>query len=537
MADILTTSYGLISLREKLPSHLRERGVSLEFRKAVAGLLLVIPLYALVIKSDSNYFFPELGLGTILLLGFAVRRWSRRREGWILVSVFLGAALFQNLILGIFLGFGIPGSAFPVLALIELKTLLLYGGAFLLMVFSFRRKSLNLLEVLGGKAGVFFVSWMLLSLVFSPAGWFSKIAYLRNFLAAFAGWQLGKLSVRRVLDFDRSVGVFLVMGIFVALFSVVEIFSPDIWTNQLHLGVLTAVKGPVSNITDFFGVIVHRLFTAVGTPINAAFIVGAMLLFAWSLNRRGLSLAFLSELVLTFAKSGMLATLVGVAVLFGVKRRMRSADFRRYSLYGVLGAGALVVLYLKYLGVSLAAITTNEVQANTAVGHVVGLVAGMQDLASHPLGRGLGMGGNWTSVGQIVGFTARTRQSATAFLFHGSESDVGALLYQLGIVGLAAFLAWCGARFRELLAVYNSLRISFPAHARLALAALGICLGVLIASLFTEAAYSPQVSGMVFIFGGLAAGLGSIVGLEKPPAAGSPFGGSNTNISGSREGV
>jgi hypothetical protein len=535
MADSLMTSYGLISLREKLPGNLRERGVSLEFRRAVIGLLLITPLYALVLKSDGLYFSLELALGLGLLLGLALRRWKRRREGWILVSVFLGAALFQNLILGIFLGFGVPGSAFPVLVLIELKTLLLYGGAFLLTVFSLRRKRMNLLEVLGGKAGVLFVAWMLLSLLVSPASWFSKIAYLRSFLAAFAGWQLGKLSVRRVLDFDRSIGVFLVMGIFVALFSAVEFFSPDIWTNQLHLGVLTAVKGPVSNITDFFGVIGHRLFTAIGTPINAGFIVGAMLLFAWSLNRRRLTLAFLSELVLTFAKSGMLATLVGGAVLFGVKRKIRSAEFRRYALYGVLGAGALVVLYLKYLGVSLSDITTTEMQANTAVGHVVGLVTSMQDLVLHPFGRGLGMGGNWTSVGQIVGFTARTRQSATAFLFHGSESDVGALLYQLGIVGLAAFLAWCGARFRELIAVYNSLRISFPVHARLALAALGICLGVLIASLFTEAAYSPQVSGLVFMFGGLAVGLGSVVGLNRPPGAGLPSEGNRTAIPGRKE--
>ena len=535
MADSLMTSYGLISLREKLPANLRERGVSLELRRAVIGLLLVVPLFGLVLAGGNFSFFAELAAGTGLLLGFAVRRWSRRREGWILVSIFLGAAIFQNLIIGIFLGFGMPGSALPVLVLVELKTLLLYGGAFLLTVFNFRRKGTDRVGLLGGKAGIFFVSWMLLSLVFSPASWFSKMAYLRNFLAAFAGWQLGKLSVRRVQDFDRSVGVLLTMGIFVALFSVVEIFSPDIWTNQLHLGVLTAVKGPVSNITDFFGVIVHRLFTAVGTPINAAFIVGAMLLFAWALDRRGLSLAFLSELVLTFAKSGILATLVGGAVLFGVKQRIRPADFRRYALHGVLGAGVLVVFYLKYLGISLAAITTNEVQANTAVGHVVGLVSSLQDLVRHPFGWGLGMGGNWTSVGQIVGLTARTRQSATAFLFHGSESDVGALLYQLGIVGLAAFVAWCGARFRELLAVYNQLRISFPVHARLALAALGICLGVLVASLFTEAAYSPQVSGIVFMFGGLAVGLGSIVGLNRISQAGPPVGGNGSALPGRKE--
>lgn len=534
MADSLTTSYGLISLREKLPSNLRERGVSLEFRRAVIGLLLVIPLYALVLVGGSLDFYPGLALGVGLLLGLVVRRWRRHREGWILVSLFLAAALFQNLILGVLLGFGVPGSTFPVLVLIELKTLVLYGGAFLLTVFSFRRRGMKLVDVLGGKAGVFFVAWMLLSLLFSPAGWFSKIAYLRNFLAAFAGWQLGKLAVRRVLDFDRSVGVLLVMGIFVALFSVIELFSPDIWTNQLHLGVLTALKGPVSNWTDFFGLGVHRLFTAIGTPINAAFILGVLLLFAWSLNRRGLSFVFLAELLLTFAKSGMLATLVGGAVLFGVKRRIRFETFRRYAIYGVLAAALAVALYFRYLGISLGNIA-NEIHHNTAVGHVVGLVVGLQDLVRHPFGRGLGVGGNWTSVGQIVGFEAKSPQSPTAYIFRGSESDIGALLYQLGIMGLVAFVAWCGARFRELLAVYNSLRISFPSHARLSLAALGTCLGVLIASLFTEAAYSPQVSGVVFTFGGLAVGLGSVVGIGSAQGNAPASSANNATLPGNKE--
>ena len=527
-------SFGLTSLREKLPSHLRERSVSLEFRRAVIGLLLVVPLFALIIASGSLYFYPELALGVGFLLGFAVRRWSRCREGWLLVSVFLGAALFQNLFLGIFLGYTNLENPFAVLVLVELKTMLLYGGAFLLTIVNFRRRKGSLIDVMGGKAGSFFVSWMLLSLLFSPAGWFSKVAYLRNYLAAFAGWQLGRLCVRRVLDFDRSVGIFLAMGVFVTFFSLVELCQPNIWKDQLHLGLMTALKGPVADLTDFFGLVVHRLFTAVGTPINAAFILGFMLLFAWSLKWRVLSLALLGELLLTFAKSGMLAALVGGAVLFSVRRRVRFETFRRHALYGVLAALLLVVFYLRYLGVSLSGITS-EIHANTAVGHVVGLVVSVQDVFRYPFGRGLGVGGNWTSVGKLVGFEARTTRSPIAYLFHGSESDIGAVLYQLGIVGLAAFLVWCGMRFRELLAVYNGLRVSFPIHARLALAALGGCLGVLIASLFTEAAYSPQVSGVVFTLGGLASGLGSVAGIGRAPGKAPASSVNNAPMPGNKE--
>jgi len=151
------------------------------------------------------------------------------------------------------------------------------------------------------------------------------------------------------------------------------------------------------------------------------------------------------------------------------------------------------------------------------VGHVTGLLMALRGLLQYPLGRGLGAGGNLTSVAQIVGVLPRSpSSSADAYLFHGSESDIGALTYQLGIIGLVAFVAWFVNRSKDLLDAYNGLRESFPRRGRLVLATLGACLGVVIASLFTEATYIPQVSGVIFMFGGLVVEYQLIVTVRWP---------------------
>jgi hypothetical protein len=118
---------------------------------------------------------------------------------------------------------------------------------------------------------------------------------------------------------------------------------------------------------------------------------------------------------LTLGKAGWLITAVGVTyvLVVSVVRRLREPAWLASMAAGLIGALVVISLVLEASG-----------SATGALAHFDGLRQGIGSLTDAPLGRGLGIGGNFGA-----GILA-------------AESTFGVIMVQLGVLGLLIWAAW-----------------------------------------------------------------------------------------------
>jgi hypothetical protein len=465
-------------------------------------------VYSLVILNGSPSFFYYYAL-MVLGLIFVCFVSTQAEGGWLFSALFFGAVCFQNLFLGALLGIPLALKKDPILFMVEIKTVLLFAGwaAFLLDVFR-RRISLKRERIeFGGIAGIAFALLVATSFVISPGSLFGRASYVRNFLSPVAGWYLGKLAVQKKRNFDRIVGIMLSIGLLLSIVSVIELINPRLWIDYLQMDLLLQYKGPTAEYTDFLGYGVRRLFTGVGTPINASFIFSLLFLLGLFTRRYWLAGLFGLQAFLTFAKAGMLVAFVGTLLFVFRHQIEKGRSWKRAALISVPGFLLLTIAYFRFVGATTSQMTATGSQgiySNSAVGHVQGLVGGLMDLPRAPLGRGLGTSGNMNEVGANIDYSQADYAERYA---GGAESSIGVMLYQLGMLALIFFFAWCFARMKELFLAFRKFRLGYPQYANVALAALAACLGVLLAAFVSEAGLVPQTAGVIFMFGGMVSSL------------------------------
>jgi hypothetical protein len=471
-------------------------------------VFMVAAIYSLVMANRSQWFFVWYGLaiGAALIIPFLSAKWE---GGWLFAALFFGAVCFQNLFLGASLGLTNAFKKDPILFMVEIKTVLLFAGwgVFLLDVLR-RRISLKRERTeFGGIPGMAFALLIAGSFLLSPGSLFARTAYVRNFLSPVAGWYLGRLAVQKKHNFDRIVGIMLSVGVLLSIVSLVELINPRVWIDYLQLDLLIAYKGPTAEYTDFLGYVVRRLFTGVGTPINASFIFSLLFLLALFMRRYWLAGLFGLQAFLTFAKAGMLVAFVGTLLFIFRHQVEKGRSWKRAALISVPAFLLLTAAYFRFVGATTGQMTATDWQgiySNTVVGHVEGLVGGLRSVLRAPFGEGLGTSGNMNEVGANIDYS--TADYGDRYI-GGAESSVGVILFQLGLVGLILLFAWYFRRMQELFLAFRQFMHTYPVYAGLALAGLGACLGDILAQLFSEAALVPQAAGIVFMFGGMVCSL------------------------------
>jgi hypothetical protein len=195
-----------------------------------------------------------------------------------------------------------------------------------------------------------------------------------------------------------------------------------------------------------------------------------------------LSLAAFLMMFLVGTKGPLILTLAAFAVFF-----VYHLTKNRYWFLAAL----VSIMSLYFVGGMIYGYLSNDY-------HVLGFLGGVKGFLKNPFGRGIGVGGNMSSLGtQQADFDTFQRVGAADFAL---ESAFGVMLYQFGI-GIAVFLIFYFTLWRN---VWKAV-LSFPAEPRLLIlpAALGL---LLVNSVFQEEALSPLGWGLWLMFGGLIVG-------------------------------
>jgi hypothetical protein len=430
------------------------------------------------------------------MLGAALSLWEATV---VLPALWVSSAVLQNLFIGLYLHLAPEAFDRLLLPLFEIKSVILVGAVGWLVsanVFSPQRAWLKSLD----PRFALFLGIVAANFAVSSAPTVSKFAYLRNFTAFILLHLLGRWSCRT----EKSARVFFTylmwLGAVLTIISLADLLWPEMWAMHLNVERIEAAKGPISHITDFLGITLRRLKSGVGEPVNAGYIFAGLAAVALTNRRYVLCAAFAAQLVLTFAKGPMLI-FGACAMVWAYVRFARQKGFEPQGRALVAVAGAIVVAVIGY--VLITAVRVSVFQTTTWA-HFVGLGFGLVNAVTHPLGRGIGTGGNYRDVAGLIG--SADRPAAADWLGSGAESAVGVVGTQLGIVGLIVFVLAFAALLRESwLAVKSSERGSVREAA--AIVATGGMFGLSFTSLLQEGALSPQAAGLFYLVSGVAVAL------------------------------
>ncbi len=239
------------------------------------------------------------------------------------------------------------------------------------------------------------------------------------------------------------------------------------------------------------GIMMLRMFGPNMHAISFAYCLAFFSLFTLYRGRFLQALAFFVLLILASAKGPVL-----VFLLAGMS----------WIVFQLFGSRIALTLHAMVLAVYAA----SGVVLGLSIGdfHVLGLMAGIADFVTNPLGRGIGAGGNLSPLFFTINWYEAQAVGRTPFPV---ESSVGVLLYQMGV---AAFLvigvyAWIALR---LLALARWTRNALHASFAFALMAL------IVNGLFQEEAYfAPLALSIYMALTGMMLGAGVRTGAIGNP--------------------
>ena len=376
----------------------------------VAGALLVVALCVYVLGLRNR---PEL-----LIVGFLI---------WLTVERIVVAALAPGLdpeTLRLLLGY--KELFFPLL-----------GIALLPAIAPAWRQAPPLLRVVDGLA-VAFVVVVIVALLVSSTPVLDRLVYARRLALLPLVYGVVRLLPWRLGTVRAVAWMVIAAALAVAAFGLLERFVAEslIWRQWVpaayyfhlsSLGDLSAqgtdfpVLGLPVTFWDFTGVPPERRLVSTfleATTLASFLAFGAILAVATIRQRvRGIAVAGVIGVAgfLTLGKVGwlILAFGIGYVLVISVVPRLRDPAWLASLAAALIGALAIISLALEASG-----------SASGALAHFHGLRQGIESVLQAPLGRGLGIGGN---------FGAGTL---------GAESTFGVILVQIGAIGLAMWAAW-----------------------------------------------------------------------------------------------
>jgi hypothetical protein len=279
--------------------------------------------------------------------------------------------------------------------------------------------------------------YFLISFALDSSQLTSQLIYARRFASLPIIFLAGRLLPPSLDQLRRSLRYLVGLAILVAAFGIVErlILGDSFWTDYLnvsHMRTSLVDEGFVSSRSHLInempanwfafvdGTVVRRLVSTFLEPTTLALFLAfaiAVGLFAmpeWRAGRRAgwaIAMSILTiALILTIGKGGYLALVImGVVVLLSASRS--NALLILLLSIAIAGVGLIVGQFLP--------IATNLDR------HVAGLLSGLLNVLTDPLGSGLGSTGFWGAQSRI-----------------GNDSTLGAVASQLGVLGAALFYGW-----------------------------------------------------------------------------------------------
>jgi hypothetical protein len=235
------------------------------------------------------------------------------------------------------------------------------------------------------------------------------------------------------------------------------------------------------NLPGIHDIYSRRLLGTVMHHVSQSYLLSLLALIAVYLRRYVLAALVLLLAVVTGVKGAIITTFFAFALL-GCRRALGP---RHFPLSFALLAGYVVaaVIYGTYV----------------KDWHVIGLTTSLKMFPQHPLGNGLGLGGNLSQQYMIIKKFGMPGWSAWQDLGRADfalESGLGVLLYQVGIFTgvFVGFYRRVALEMHRLLAVAGGALREYVFILALVV--------ILVNSLFQEEAFSPYASGLLFLLAG-----------------------------------
>jgi hypothetical protein len=328
------------------------------------------------------------------------------------------------------------------------------------------------------------------------------LASLRNVLNpamfAFLGAAMAPFIVPRRLMVYISV-----IAVAVAVFGYYEIFvDPHIWTS-LHIADLWEKKGlPIDTATGLPGNfyssetigsgVVRRMTSMFADPVNLGTFLFLGFMTSWYLRWWWLRLAIFAAILLTVSKGALL----GLLVFWVIKSR----NSRSAVSFSVVVTTSIVI------GLAFVAYSFSHSTGSLAA-HLHGFTGGFERLPGHPFGSGLG------TTGILANLDNTNAQQGI------SESGLGLIVGQLGLLGLGLFVWLCAVIHRGLTGLTGQ---------RERILGFTLLYAIILNIAFNEVALSPNSSAGYFIILGILAATGATAASVDKTSRGNPFGASQT---------
>lgn len=402
--------------------------------------------------------------------------------------LFVNLVLFtilQNLIIGLgtaMLGTHTSGATVKFL-LVYKEVLIILFVTFALLKFA---KEINLLKF--EKITLLLIPAVILySFVVSNAGLDAKTYYLRTFLTFFISYSAGRLLFFGLKNKTRELQYILTFivysGIIVAIFGFVFMFigqHSHVWRDWFNLGLINQAKtGRFTEFPDWRtqlgDYILPRMFSIFFDAISLSYFFTTALICSMLRTKKNLLLdliLFLS-LVSTVGKGAIMILLIVVVWSLLIIKK-------------VVKVKKLTTILIASFFISFILISQFSFKSSIDV-HFAGLLQPLQSSPHNPLGKGIGIGGNYHAM--------NSEGPAWEFSETGAESFIGVLVYQLGYPGMIAFFIF----FIGIIATLASnIRDENPNN-KLLIIMSGTMFSIIVASMFQEGAMGINFTGILVI--------------------------------------
>lgn len=469
------------------------------------NILFILPLYLSVGFGDlgvySTYVFYLFQVVVFTLTYRYVLKYYQA-----LATLFVAIIAFQNLFIGLSLNLNMEVSLNSIMLLISFSSM--YPVVAAITVFFIERMR-------GGvRQSPYLFEWIALGFMFFASLYFfkdtsplfAKFGYLRNFTVFFFIYLLGRYAVKDRDSVNGFIKFIFVFGFFLCVFGFIErfILSDRFWLDIVNIWRIGEAKNlsyrgkilPGVFDTDFLGVVIYRLASTFGEPVNASYFFSFVTVLAFIRRKVLLAVFFAITLALTFGKGGILVCGSAIAVIVA----------SRISFKKVFTFKKTVIILLVFIP---AILFYARAFRGSTLPHVAGLMSIKDSLLNSPFGHGLGSGGNWGRVFDPYKWKGIKHIS-------GAESQVGVICYQLGIIGFLLYLYF----FKTVINHFFSRSTTFRKNGDSALAQYNLFVaaslaGLFMASFFQENTFGPQAGGVFFLFMGIVEQLNRIVINER----------------------
>jgi len=470
-----------------------DKSISKSIVPVIISFSLLVPLYLAVAFGKlgvfSLYAFSIFQILTIFLFHRYVFNAPE-----VFAKLFVFIVALQNIAIGLALNLNIFIPRTSVMVLIS------FSSVYVLMIYFFA----CIFGLTGRKATNKLLNFEFIALTFiflvgcyffvGKGALFSKLGYLRNFTLFFFIYLLGKVSVKNERSMQDFLNFIFALSLVLCIFGFIERFvlKEDFWLNTVNIWRIDQAKSlkfkegslPGVFTTDFLKLRFMRLASTFGEPVNASYFFSFTTIAALMSRKKLLAAINCLALFLTLGKGGILIFLLASASIFCAEILTKKRFTFKKAMMVLASFIPFIYLYAKNFGGSV-------------LRHISGLSYGMNNLMRHPLGHGLGVGGNWGSI-----FDAEQWRRIKSI--SGAESLIGTVSYQMGVIGLIVYICFFGAAiayFFNRYRLFLSKKDTYLARSNLFVAV--TMMGIFLVSFFQENTFGPQAGGIFFVFMGI----------------------------------